>query len=86
VTEDGSVIVPGDDLDDELDEDDIAALLDEADAVDVVEMSEVELKKLVIGMERNILNNQRLRLKYAEDPPKFMESEVGSGCAERLMT
>eukprot|EP00007_Cunea_sp_BSH-02190019_P005902 CAMPEP_0174244314 /NCGR_PEP_ID=MMETSP0417-20130205/34848_1 /TAXON_ID=242541 /ORGANISM="Mayorella sp, Strain BSH-02190019" /LENGTH=694 /DNA_ID=CAMNT_0015323983 /DNA_START=30 /DNA_END=2110 /DNA_ORIENTATION=- len=65
-----------DGLDDHMDEDDIAALLDEADAIDVVEMSDVELKKLVINLEKNTLTNQRLRLKYAEDPPKFMESEL----------
>lgn len=35
-------------------------------------LDEMGLKKLALVFEKRVLNNQKMRLKYAEDPQKFM--------------
>lgn len=40
------------------------------DSEDVLD--EMGLKKLALVFEKRVLNNQKMRLKYAEDPQKFM--------------
>lgn len=37
-------------------------------------LDEMGLKKLALVFEKRVLNNQKMRLKYGEDPQKFMVS------------
>jgi len=39
-------------------------------------LDEVALKKMLLGLEKKILKNQEMRIKYPDNPEKFMESEV----------
>lgn len=39
-------------------------------------LDEVSLKKLMLSLEKKILKNQEMRIKYPDNPEKFMESEV----------
>lgn len=55
-------------------------ILELIDAADVDEegdsdvLDEVGLKKLALVFEKRVLNNQKMRLKYPENPEKFMVS------------
>lgn len=46
----------------------------EADDEDSEVLDEMGLKKLALVFEKRVLNNQKMRLKYADDPQKFMVS------------
>lgn len=39
-------------------------------------MDEVKLKKMILSFEKRVLKNQELRIKFPDDPRKFMESEI----------
>ena len=52
----------------------IDKMLDEAEAVEVMDLS--ALRRSIAALERKISKNQELRIKHADDPQKFMESEV----------
>lgn len=39
-------------------------------------LDEVSLKKMLLSLEKKILRNQEMRIKYPDNPEKFMESEV----------
>ncbi|XP_064086739.1 beta-catenin-like protein 1 [Macrobrachium nipponense] len=39
-------------------------------------LDEVKLKKMILGFEKRVLKNQELRIKFPDDPRKFMESEI----------
>ncbi|KAL6049631.1 Beta-catenin-like protein 1 [Balamuthia mandrillaris] len=57
-----------------LTEEDIARLLEEAPPVET--LSPQALRKLIVAFEKKININQELRVKYAAEPERFMESEV----------
>ncbi|KAL3676980.1 hypothetical protein R1sor_026928 [Riccia sorocarpa] len=53
------------------------ALLDALEASEVVEVIDVRgLKKIVLGFERKLRDNLEARMKYMDQPDKFVESEV----------
>ncbi|CAG2163572.1 unnamed protein product [Oppiella nova] len=54
----------------ELDESDVTT-----DAVDA-EVDETALKRLLLLFERKVLKNQELRIKFGDNPTKFMDSEM----------
>lgn len=39
-------------------------------------LDEAGLKRLILMLEKRVLKNQELRIKFPEAPDKFMESEV----------
>ncbi|XP_042873999.1 beta-catenin-like protein 1 [Penaeus japonicus] len=39
-------------------------------------LNESLLKKMILGFEKRVLKNQELRIKFPDDPRKFMESEM----------
>ncbi|CRK91872.1 CLUMA_CG005493, isoform A [Clunio marinus] len=58
-------------------EEKILELIDNADEDEDDEvLDEVGLKKLALLFEKRVLGNQKMRLKYPEDPQKFMDSEI----------
>eukprot|EP00929_Paragymnodinium_shiwhaense_P118708 TRINITY_DN90629_c0_g1_i1.p1 TRINITY_DN90629_c0_g1~~TRINITY_DN90629_c0_g1_i1.p1 ORF type:complete len:667 (-),score=192.20 TRINITY_DN90629_c0_g1_i1:42-1952(-) len=66
----------GEDLPDEVSKEDIERMLNEADDVHIETLNEVVLKRMALGLERKIKNNQDLRIKHVDEPDKFMKSEV----------
>ncbi|KAL7749222.1 hypothetical protein RI367_005374 [Sorochytrium milnesiophthora] len=54
----------------------ILELVDQAEDVEIPTMDLPALKKLVLRFERAITKNQELRVKHADDPIKFLDSEV----------
>ncbi|PHJ20791.1 beta-catenin family protein 1 [Cystoisospora suis] len=64
------------DLPDEIDEETIKQILDQADEVHVEILSESNLKRCVAQLEKRIKKNQQDRIRYAEDPEKWIKSEV----------
>eukprot|EP00455_Lapot_gusevi_P024506 TRINITY_DN2552_c0_g2_i2.p1 TRINITY_DN2552_c0_g2~~TRINITY_DN2552_c0_g2_i2.p1 ORF type:complete len:529 (-),score=111.18 TRINITY_DN2552_c0_g2_i2:168-1754(-) len=58
----------------DLTEDDILKLVEEAPEVPPLDLA--GLRQYVSNLERAILKNQQMRVKYADDPKKFMESEI----------
>ncbi len=54
----------------------IQALLDKGDEAPDATLDEATIKKLVLNFEKRALRNQEMRVKFADDPKKFMESEV----------
>lgn len=40
------------------------------------ELDEMQMKRLLLHFERKVLKNQELRIKFAENPTKFMDSEI----------
>ncbi|CAG2116320.1 unnamed protein product, partial [Medioppia subpectinata] len=57
-------------LSEELDESDVTAEAVEA------EVDESALKRLLLHFERRVLKNQELRIKFGDNPTKFMDSEM----------
>mgnify|MGYP003641540554 CR=1 FL=1 len=53
----------------------IQKLLDEAEDLDVPELTAHALKKLIVQLERRINANDDMRIKYPNKPEKFMETE-----------
>lgn len=60
----------------DLDKDRIEEILDNLPEVEVPTLDLGGLKKLVLKVEKAINKNQSLRLKYPDQPDKFMDSEV----------
>ncbi|KAK3865630.1 hypothetical protein Pcinc_028772 [Petrolisthes cinctipes] len=52
--------------------------LDEQENAEEVDgpLDETKLKKMILGFEKRVLKNQELRIKFPDDPRKFMESEL----------
>jgi beta-catenin-like protein 1 len=46
-----------------------------ADSVES-ELDETALKRLLLQFERKVLKNQEMRIKFADNPTKFMDSEI----------
>jgi hypothetical protein len=61
---------------DELDEDTLRRMLEEADKLQVQEIDGTRLKQLLLALEKRINANQRMRVKHANSPEKFLDSEV----------
>merc|ERR1719215_1430011 len=66
----------GDDLPEEIAEEDIQRMLDQADDVHIENLNEATLKRMVLQLERKIKSNQEQRIKFNDDPEKFLKSEV----------
>lgn len=64
------------DFEDEMSKEDIERLLQEADKADVMALDRNGLQQLVLSFEKKINKNQKLRMKYADDPERFVESEL----------
>ena len=55
----------------------LSKLEDEAEgAADDTTLDEAKLKRMLTNFEKRILKNQELRIKFPDDPAKFMQSEV----------
>ncbi len=54
----------------------IRSLLDRDDGAPDSTLDEGALKKLILNFEKRALKNRELRVKFPDDPQKFMESEV----------
>lgn len=52
-------------------------LLDQAESESALDSAEV--KRLLLQFEKRVAVNQQKRMKYSEDPEKFMASEVQPG-------
>jgi len=66
----------GEDLPDEISEQQIQHMLDQADDVHIETLNETALKKMVLQLERKVKRNQELRIKHADEPDQYMKSEV----------
>ncbi len=54
----------------------IDAILEKADDEDIEEIDGAAVRKLLLTLEKRITRNAQLRVKYADAPSKFVESEV----------
>eukprot|EP00425_Heterocapsa_triquetra_P022840 CAMPEP_0195134422 /NCGR_PEP_ID=MMETSP0448-20130528/150609_1 /TAXON_ID=66468 /ORGANISM="Heterocapsa triquestra, Strain CCMP 448" /LENGTH=602 /DNA_ID=CAMNT_0040172521 /DNA_START=21 /DNA_END=1826 /DNA_ORIENTATION=+ len=72
----GKRIEIGDDIPDEISQQDIKSMLDQADDVHIEVMNEAALKRMVLQFQRKIKYNQDMRIKHADEPDKYMKSEV----------
>jgi beta-catenin-like protein 1 len=56
---------------------DILSLLDDDDPTDAGDaLDEAGLKKMMLLFEKRVLKNQEMRIKFPEQPEKFMDSEI----------
>lgn len=55
---------------------DIDKLLEEAENSGITSLDQTSLKQLLLNLERKINKNQMMRMKYGDQPQKFMESEI----------
>ncbi|CAM9638437.1 unnamed protein product [Ectocarpus fasciculatus] len=60
----------------DLDEEAIARMLEEADKEEVSEVDATGVKQLLLLLERKINRNQMMRVKFPEQPARFVDSEV----------
>lgn len=60
----------------DLDEEAIARMLEEADKEEVTEVDATGVKQLLLLLERKINRNQMMRVKFPENPERFVDSEV----------
>lgn len=65
----------------DLDEEAIARMLEEADKEEVSEVDATGVKQLLLLLERKINRNQMMRVKFPDQPARFVDSEVGV-CAQ----
>eukprot|EP00386_Alphamonas_edax_P011087 GDKI01035335.1.p1 GENE.GDKI01035335.1~~GDKI01035335.1.p1 ORF type:complete len:534 (-),score=175.30 GDKI01035335.1:23-1624(-) len=63
-------------LPDDLDEEQIQRMLAEADQVHIEQLTASNIKRLVNQLERKIKKNQEMRIKFPDEPEKFLKSEV----------
>ncbi|EPT30741.1 beta-catenin family protein 1, putative [Toxoplasma gondii ME49] len=63
-------------LPDEIDEETVKKILDQADEMHVEVLTEANLRRAVAQLERRIKKNQQDRIRHAEDPEKWIKSEV----------
>jgi len=66
----------GDDIPDDVSQQDIQNMLDQADDVHVEVLNEAALKRLHLQFERKMRLNRELRIKHADEPEKYLKSEV----------
>eukprot|EP00928_Gymnodinium_smaydae_P024700 TRINITY_DN19914_c0_g6_i1.p1 TRINITY_DN19914_c0_g6~~TRINITY_DN19914_c0_g6_i1.p1 ORF type:complete len:710 (-),score=216.59 TRINITY_DN19914_c0_g6_i1:72-2093(-) len=66
----------GEELPDEVSQQDIDRMLDEADDVHIENLTETSLKRMVLQLQRKVKVNQDLRIKHSDEPDKFLKSEV----------
>ncbi|CBJ28776.1 conserved unknown protein [Ectocarpus siliculosus] len=59
----------------DLDEEAIARMLEEADKEEVSELDATGVKQLLLLLERKINRNQMMRVKFPEQPARFVDSE-----------
>eukprot|EP01031_Cornospumella_fuschlensis_P046715 gene46715-57208_t len=50
-------------------------LLEEAEETPMTQLDATSLKQMLVTFEKKITQNQKQRIKYAEEPAKFMDSE-----------
>ena len=60
----------------DLDEEAIARMLEEADKEEVSEVDATGVKQLLLALERKINRNQMMRVKFPDQPERFVDSEV----------
>lgn len=60
----------------DLDEEAIARMLEEADKEEVNEVDATGVKQLLLLLERKINRNQMMRVKFPDQPGRFVDSEV----------
>nr|CEL64151.1 TPA: Beta-catenin-like protein 1 [Neospora caninum Liverpool] len=63
-------------LPDEIDEETVKKILDQADEMHVEVLTEANLRRAVAQLEKRIKKNQQDRIRHAEDPEKWIKSEV----------
>jgi beta-catenin-like protein 1 len=63
-------------LPDEITAQEIEERLDEADKLHIEALTEGSLKRMVMQFERKIQFNQEMRIKHADEPDKFLKTEV----------
>ena len=56
--------------------DEIMEKLEKADEAGDDVLEETKLKRMILNFEKKIAKNQELRIKFPDDPAKFMSSEV----------
>ena len=56
--------------------DEVMAKLEKADEAGDDVLDETKLKRMILNFEKKIAKNQELRIKFPDDPAKFMSSEV----------
>jgi len=66
----------GEDLPDDVSKEEIQQMLDQADEVHVEAFTDNSLKRLHLQLERKVRVNRELRIKHADEPDKFLKSEV----------
>mmetsp|Transcript_3243 Transcript_3243/g.7202 ORF Transcript_3243/g.7202 Transcript_3243/m.7202 type:complete len:592 (+) Transcript_3243:47-1822(+) len=66
----------GEDLPDEIDQAEIDQMLEQADTLHIEGMNEGAVKRMVLQLERKIKMNQEQRIKFSDDPEKFLKSEL----------
>lgn len=66
----------GDELPDTITEEEIRERLERADEVHAETLGASGLRRMVMQLERRIKVNQEMRIKHAEEPDKFLKSEV----------
>jgi hypothetical protein len=55
---------------------DIDRLLDEADEQEIIMLDPTTLRQLLLNLEKKVSKNQKMRMKFPDEPAKFMESEL----------
>ncbi|CAE8651676.1 unnamed protein product, partial [Polarella glacialis] len=66
----------GEDLPEAVSKEDLDHILDKADEVHVETLNEASLKRMSLQLERKVKVNQDLRIKHADEPEKYLKSEV----------
>ncbi|KAJ1433677.1 Catenin-beta-like protein [Ochromonadaceae sp. CCMP2298] len=54
----------------------IERMLEEAEASGIEQLDATSLKQLLLSLEKKITKNQKMRMKYADEAEKFMDSEI----------
>jgi beta-catenin-like protein 1 len=57
-------------------EEKIAKILDAGDKVDIQNLTATSIKSMLLAFEKRINKNQMMRMKYPDQPDKFMDSEI----------
>ena len=54
----------------------LQSIVDGAENLNTITMDEAGLKRTLLGFEKKTTKNQELRIKFPDQPEKFMESEM----------
>lgn len=68
--------LPDDEFPDELDEDEILKMLEEADGKEIEILTSASLKKMIAQLDQKTKQNMEMRLKFANNPEEYLDSEV----------